>query len=372
MRRELKTFGQNGCPNCLLFGQCGGHVLPIIYRIGCANFSPGTVRRNTDDMNPNSPKRFWELWKDSKGLRDYSVATLKGMQASGLPRYIPVIQNGHLRPAKYLDVDVVAIPLFEVMRRRRGGYGSKFPGAAALRRHFGLKENARIILLGVDHDPPLETFWAKHRLRGVLKSLAALGLEVSVPNFSFSTCMTGFQILRNRKRTLLVAERLSRAGVPVSLHLNANTDAHWTFWLRFLKEHPEVICVTVEFETGARSDEDFANYTFDQIVTLQNKLRRPLHFLLVGAARFYPKGSARLKSFSVIDHRPFICAHKRKMLVKTRAGDFTWQHYPTQKGASLGPLFEHNLKLYNQMLRRGQDKPKELEMVAKEQIQFCF
>lgn len=372
MGRQLRTFGQNGCPNCLVFPDCGGHPLPLIYRLGCANFA-SSVLRDTDDMNPNFVERFWERWRDTDGLAHHSVDTLRPIESSGLPHYIPVVQNWHLRPAKPLAVDVVAIPLFKIIGKLRGGgYGARFPDAATLRRKFGLRENARIILLGVDHDPPLETFWAKHGLPGVLKSLAALCLEVSVPNFSFSTCMTGFQILRNRKRILLVAERLSQADIRVSVHLNANTDAHWAFWLNFLREHPEVSCVTIEFQTGALADEDFGNYTFQQVVNIQNKLRRPLHFLLVGAARFYPEAAAQLKSFSVIDTRPFICAHKRKMLVKARNGDLGWKHYPTQKGASLAPLFEHNLRFYKQMLKQGQEEPKDPEPKPKGQFHFCF
>jgi hypothetical protein len=368
--RQPKTFGQNGCPNCLVFAQCGGHALPLIYQVGCANFSPASVLRDTDDMNPNFPKRFWELWKDARGLGDYAVAALRPIQTSGLPRYIPVIHNGHLRPTKPLAVDIVAIPLFEVIRKLRGGgYGSKFPDAATLKRKFGLKENARIILLGVDHDPPLETFWAKHRLPGVLKSLAALGLDLSIPNFSFSTCMTGFQILRNRKRTLLVAERLSEAGIRISLHLNANTEAHWKFWLRFLEEHPEISCVTVEFQTGALGSREFGDYTFNQIVNLQNQLGRPLHFLLVGAARFYLRACAELKSFSVMDSRPFICATKRQLLTRARNGNFSWRAYPTRNGASLAPLFEQNLRCYKEMIKRGLE---EATSKPEEQGQFHF
>ncbi len=369
--RPLRTLGQNGCPNCLVFAECGGHPLPLIHRIGCAN-SAASVLGNTDDMHPNFDERFWELWKDVGGLVDCSVPPLRPIETSGLPRYIPVLQNWHLRPAKPLAIDVVAIPLFEVFGRLPGGsYGARFPDGATLRRKFGLKDNARIILCGVDHDPPLETFWAKHRLPGVLDAFAALDLDVSLPNFSFFTCVTGFQILRNRKRTLLCAERLSQAGSRVSLHLNANTDAHWAFWLNFLSQHPEVTCATVEFQTGALLDQEFGRYTFNHIVNLQNQLGRPLHFLLVGAARFYSRAVAELKSFSLLDSRPFICSIKRKMLVRTGKGEYVWQTYPTRQGSSLAPLFEHNLKFYRGMLKRGLDKP-EPEQEEKEQLKFSF
>ncbi len=369
--RPLRTLGQSGCPNCLVFEECGGHPLPLIHRIGCAN-SATSVLGDTDDMHPNLDERFWELWKDTDGLTAHSISTLRPIQTSGLPRYIPVLQNWHLRPAKPLALDVVSIPLFEVVGRLSGGgYGARFPNGSTLRQKFGLKDDARIILCGVDHDAPIETFWAKHRLPGVLDALADLNLEVSVPNFSFFTCVTGFQILRNRKRTLLCAERLSQAGIRVSLHLNANTDPHWGFWLSLLRQHPEVTCVTVEFQTGALLDQDFGRYTFDQLVNLQNQLGRRLHFLLVGAARFYPRAVAELNSFSVLDSRPFICATKRQILTKTGNGDYGWKHYPTRQGSSLAPLFEHNLKCYKEMLKRGLDEP-EPELEEKGQLQFSF
>ena len=207
--RPLRTFGQNGCPNCLLFSECGGHPLPLIYRIGCAN-SAASVLGNTDDMHPNLEERFWELWRDTGGLADHSVSSLRPIETSGLPRYIPVLQNWHLWPAKPLALDVVSIPLFKVIGKLPGGgYGVRFPNGATLMRKFGLKEDTRIILRGVDHDPSIETFWAKHSCPGVLDALAALDLDVTIPNFSFFTCVTGFQIVRNRKRTLLCAERLA-------------------------------------------------------------------------------------------------------------------------------------------------------------------
>jgi hypothetical protein len=369
--RPLRTLGQNGCPNCLLFSECGGHPLPLIYRLGCAN-SVASVLRDTDDMHPDLGERFWELWRDAAGLTDHSVSTLRPIETSGLPRYIPVLQNHHLRPAKPLALEVVSIPLFKVVGKLPGGgYGVRFPDGATLRRKFGLKPNARIILRGVDHDPPLETFWAKHRLPGILQALAALDVDVSTPNFSFFTCVTGFQILRNRKRTLLCAEHLSQAGIRVALHLNANTDAHWAFWLNLLRQHPEVTCVTVEFQTGALLDQEYGRYTFDQLVNLQNQLGRRLHFLLVGAARFYPRAVAELKSFSVLDSRPFICATKRQMLKKAANGAYVWNHYPTRKGASLASLFEHNLRSYKEMLKRGLEEP-EPDLEEKGQLQLSL
>ena len=73
--RPLRTLGQNGCPNCLVFAECGGHPLPLIHRIGCAN-SAASVLGNTDDMHPNFEERFWELWKDVDGTQNTDESDL--------------------------------------------------------------------------------------------------------------------------------------------------------------------------------------------------------------------------------------------------------------------------------------------------------
>ena len=106
-----------------------------------------------------------------------------------------------------------------------------------LRSGYKLRQDTRILLTGVDVDGPLETFWAEHRVSDVCKALTELDvIGVTIPNYSFFTDGPRFQILRNRKRILLVAERLSAAGVPVSLHIHGNTPRDWDFWLNFLKD----------------------------------------------------------------------------------------------------------------------------------------
>src|SRR3954452_10474439 len=108
MVRPLRTFGRTGCPNCLLFADCGGHHLPLIYRIGCASFAT-SVLKETDDMNPEFDERFWKLWDDTDALVQRVITPLRQMETSGLPRYIPILQNWHLRPVQSLSIDFAVI-----------------------------------------------------------------------------------------------------------------------------------------------------------------------------------------------------------------------------------------------------------------------
>src|SRR5438105_3186186 len=84
-----QTMGFTGCVNCKLFKQCGGHPHPIIFSIGCANFTGAMGTAATDDMNPNCDEKFWTLWDDVGGLVDYSVSQLRSIDPAGLPRYVP-------------------------------------------------------------------------------------------------------------------------------------------------------------------------------------------------------------------------------------------------------------------------------------------
>lgn len=359
MPPALKTWGMNGCVNCRLFQECGGHHAPIIYETGCANFA-GSNPTDTDDMNPHFPERFWQLWRDVDGLYDYSVDSLRSINPTGLPRYIPQLQGRNLNPSRPLASAAVALHLFQVVSHRPNGYGVKFKTAAELRAAYGLAPDTRVILVGVDVDAPLERFWQHHRTQAVCAALARLGLEVTIPNYSFFTCVPRFQILRNRKRILLVAERLSQAGVRVALHLNAITPADWAFWLAFLREHTEVSTVALEFQTGPLANHATGQQAMDDLDNLIDRVGRPLHILLIGAARFSHQARKRRWNFTVIDSVPFMYSQKRQLLSKARSGSFDLRQYPTQNGAPLHQLFEANLTAYEQMLKDGIDTPREL------------
>lgn len=368
-----QTMGLTGCINCKLFKQCGGHQHPIIFAIGCANFTGGTGTSYTDDMNPNGNGKFWTLWDDVRGLVDYSVGPLRSINPRGLPRYVPQLQGRHLRPPRPLNAPVVALRLFQVVGLRPGGgYGLKYSTAAELRSAYHLSPGTRVILVGVDEDPPLERFWHHHRTHGICEALAKLGLEVTIPNYSFFTCVPRFQILRNRKRILLAAERLSQAGVRVAIHLNAITKPDWAFWLAFLRDHTEVTTVALEFQTGPLANHDVGQQVFDELDELIDRVGRRLHILLVGAARFYVQARERRWDFTVIDSKPFMFAQNRRVLEKSRSGSYSLKLVPTQPGSPVYALFEANLRVYEKMLLAGTESPRELPWENPNQAAFLL
>jgi hypothetical protein len=356
--RPLITLGATGCQNCRVFKACGGHPLPLIFKLGCANYNSVTNLVDNDNMDPRFDDRFWERWDDVGGLDDYTVGKLKSVTAKGFPRYLPMLQGKQVSRSRTLDLPMVALPLFHILvRRKNGGYGPKFPSGAALRAAYKLRPDTRILLVGVDKDRPLETFWAKHRSQKIGQALMPLDLlGVTAPNFSYFTDVPGFQILRNCKRMLLSVERLSKAGVRTSPHLNANTLGHWRFWLQFLRDHPEVKTLTVEFQTGALEKQEVGREIFDGLINLQNCLGRPIHCFLVGGGRFYREACEKLKSFTVIDSQPYMQATKRRVLMPDSAGGFSWKKSLTKIGAPIVDLFETSLLYYEDKLNNASEE----------------
>ena len=344
----MRTLGVSGCSNCIVLQPCGGHHLPIIRSLGCVNYTNNTAPVNTDDMNPLFQEKFWKLWDDVDGLQDYTIGRLLSINSASLPPYLPQLQHRHLKCSRLLDVPIIALKLFDVLGKRPdGGYAPKYSTASALRAAYKLRPDSHILLVGVDDDAPIENFWAEHRISGVCEALAKLDLlGVTVPNFSHFTCVPRFQILRNRKRILLSAERLSNAGVKVSPHLHGITNKDWDFWFGFLKEHSEVTVVTMEFQTGARADSEVGRKDFEQLLECQNRLGRPLHPLLVGAARFYKEAKQGFRSFTIIDSQPFMQAINRQILTTDSSGRFFWKVSPKSKDAPLEELIETNILYY--------------------------
>jgi hypothetical protein len=298
-------------------------------------------------MNPNELDRFWKLWDDVGGLTNFTISQLQGLNPTELPEYITQFQHGYGGLSYPLDAPVIAIPLKELLKKRaNGSYGPKFTNATALRAHYKIGSQTRILLIGVSLDGPIEQFWAEHRKHDVPKALAELGLMgVTTPNYSFFTDVPRFQILRNRKRILLTAKRLSDAGVPVAPHLNANTDADWMFWLTFLTEHPEITVVTVEFQTGCKTDQA-SDELLKRLITLQENLNRPLHPIMVGGGQLFLPARQSFNSFSVVDSRPFMETVHRQKLDKNGAGEYVWQKTTTAPGEPLDGLLRHNLEAH--------------------------
>jgi hypothetical protein len=249
---------------------------------------------------------------------------------------------------KPLNCSFVALSLYEalrVLRRKGGGYES--PGKFEFRRRLVLRDDCRIILIGVGPDATIEGFYAKFRGLGLAKILADLDLiAVTPPNFSFFLDVPRPHSLYNRKRMLRVADEFLRQGVPVAPHFNATNDADWDFWIDLLRNCPELSTYCKEFQTGNRLRSHYER-SVEQMLRVQDRVGRMLHPLLVAGKKPLPGMLPHHASFTVIDSEPSMKTNHRQILC-----DEEWKAINAVPGACLSHLLDHNIAAQTRLVEK--------------------
>lgn len=252
----------------------------------------------------------------------------------------------HAATRRPLNLRLAVISLYEAVGfiRRNPKLGDLLP--ARLRSHYGLRQDARILLLGVAHDSMLEGYWRVHQDERVLRGLRLLNVVgVTVPDFSFFTDVPRPDSMRNRRRMLLVADRLSKAGIPVIPHFNAGNDFDWKVWAELLRRNPSVTMFAKEFQTGHRSSAQLQAAT-EAMVKLQATVGRPLHPVLVSGFKAVKLLASAFENFTVIDAMPCVKALKLKQFQIGTSIRKQWIPSTETPTDCLAGLIEGNVKGY--------------------------
>ena len=340
-----------GCQECIIFEICQGTSTPRLGSAACYSSSKEEMQFE-DEMAPCNPL-FWRYWDDVGGLHHWKFDPLLSPKMINVPTYIPMVRNGSRR-VTHLEEEIVAIPLFKVFGKRNvKSYGSRFADGLELRRFFKIQDDARVILIGVSEDPALELFWQEHQVHKVFEELVALNVSgVTIPNFSAFEDMNRFDLFRNFKRVLLVADRLSKANIPAILHLNAFEPWHWRFWENLLRDHPEISVVCKEFQTGMKEFEKGIE-AIKHLDRVQNHLNRRLHPILVGGGSYYREAANRFDSFTIVDSRPHMLSMSRTLLKVVSKNLFEEVPCPTQLHRPIDHIYRENLRVHADNLQHG-------------------
>lgn len=343
------------CGSCAFREDCGG--LDDQQSLwGCFTAcSADCGTRGCDWTCPSSPSDFVERVRDVGGFATRAVG-LEPLDPGLLPPYVPVIHHGYARggdPHVAVDADVAAISIKDVVRAREDGrIDVVADNPVSLRRYFGLRDDAKVLLVCVATDRHLERYWAHRTLDGIPSRLARLGLlGVTLPNFSFFIDAPRTHTMWNRRRMLRTGEELSSLGLPVVPHLNALTIEDWRFWKEFLVAHPEISVVAKEFQTGLREKEK-ARAAIDALRELQDGVGRPLRLVAIGATRYLPSLRRVFRSVTFVDSGPFMRAMKRR----ARGGDpgaSRWRAVAAARGAELVDLLNGNIRSHAAFISRA-------------------
>jgi hypothetical protein len=273
--------------------------------------------------------------QDAGGMKMKEHYTIR-QRTEELPAYIPHIHSGSCRSGR-LPSQFVALTTFDVSAPSAD---ERFSSPSHLRQHFGLMDDARILLLSIAKDNRLEHHWRYSESQRLPQYLAALGIShVTAPNFSFALNEPRPEHLVNRSRSLQEAERMARAGLSVIPHINAFNQRDWNCWRDFFRDHPHISMVCQEFQTGLASGKR-ARWHVYQMRNIEQTLGRGLQLIAAGGRRHLSL-LIELSAVTVIDANPFFKTHMRRKLV-----DGKWQKNATPEGAPLDQLMEDNIAAY--------------------------
>jgi len=235
-----------------------------------------------------------------------------------------------------------------VVKANSGPNVRAFSSAADVRKHFRISPRAKIILLSIAKDDRLERYWQYEDSSRLPEQLANLRIEyVTAPNYSFPLNVPRPDHLLNRMRSLRSAERLSAAGIKVIPHLNSFNETDWKFWRDFLKDHPHINIVALEFQTGLASPRKAAWHVC-QLYNIQESLGRKLHLIAVAGRRHLPL-LAGFSNLTIIDSAPFVRACKRRLRLDLM--DNKWVVNKTVPGSPVDDLLRHNVSTYAHNVR---------------------
>ena len=284
-----------------------------------------------------------------------------------IPRYVPTIYNDFPR-TKPLDLDWVALPLHVLFKRSScAGLVAIAQTAQALRQLLGVHGRTRMVLTGPGPDQTLEYFWRLHRKGNLLNLISELAIELfTMPNFSFFLDAPPLHHRYNRSRILRVAERASDAGLNPILHLNALHEDDWRDWEHLLSAHPEITALCLEFQTGYSSPV-LGQAAFARLAKLQDMIKRPIHPILIGGARYAGALGRSFNNCTIIDAQPFMRTFHRKMCRVRADGQVTWSFRASNPDESLRARFMANLRTYSQRIDE-----RFCGVPAMRQTEFCF
>lgn len=269
-------------------------------------------------------------------------------------RYVPLLQGG-LRFKRPIALDFAALNLAEIFHgdRARGiPFGHRALTAASLRSEWGLGPEAQLLISGVAKDKHLEKIWANYREAELAQKLATLRVSgVTAPNFTFWKDKPRMHNLWNRRRMLRVCEDFAAAGVPMIPHINSTHPADWDFWRDYLKDHPEITSVCMEFGTGNKK-EAIRDWKIKALLDLTESLGRSIHPVILGGINAAAIIGSYFLFYTAIDSTPTMKTIHRQRAIDSTNGVTSWRTDIVPEGTCMAEAFEANYQEHQEGVSR--------------------
>lgn len=328
-----------GCLTCPDYGVCGGlHVEAGVF--DCTDLCACADPAKCDMVCRSKPDHFFDRYQEVRGFSLDTIQRVCAQPVPALPAVIPLIPHRYSRRA-VLSEPVVALSLYDLFHMGTGE--PLIRTRAELAARFLIREDAVLVVTGVDRDIKLEAWWGFEKREALFAALRALNVAlVTGPNFSLFTDTPRPDNLHSIKRIAMSWAELMAGGIAAALHLNARTDHDYRRWGQFIRERPEVTVVAFEFGTGA-GYRGRIDWHVDRLCALARRARRPLTLVVRGGVPALERLRAAFDQVILIETDAFPRTRARRCAVIDASGRLRWKRVTTEPGAPLDELLAHNI-----------------------------
>ncbi len=328
-----------GCFTCVDRAICGGAHMESGF-FSCSDYCRGCNKASCDLVCRGNPALYVEKLREVDNLSLMGVPPVSEVEFSPLPPMIPWIDHNSAREG-VLNFPIIAVPFYRIIDFNKGIL--RYHDRETLAKKFSIHPNARIIISGVQRDNEIERYWTLANRPALLEQLQALDINlITPPNFSVLTGVPRSDNLHAMKRIMIAYAEMMRAGLPTALHVNARTERDYERWTEVIATRGEIKCLSVEFATGAGWG-DRIDWHVSRLQTLAATVKRPLRLVMRGGGRKMEILRRSFDKVTIIDTDAFTKTRCRKRAIFTNAGELVWGNYPTEKGAPIDELLQHNI-----------------------------
>ncbi len=329
-----------GCPSCRHFDTCGG--LSIEQGVfDCLAFCCEKPESCTLVCRKKS-ELFAQQFREIDGFEFGNVARTPTIGVNLNDDIVPLIYHGSSR-ATALSHSVMALRLADLINFRTGTL--RFETRAALCQAFRIDVAATLILTGVDQDHRIEPWWTLGEKRlGIIEQLRRIGVAlVTAPNFSVFLDHPGTDDLHAMKRIALVFAEFQLSGIACALHAHGRTERDFSRWAYFIRERPEIQILSYEFITGSATKAR-REFHLEQLAMIAKMAGRDLDIIIRGKPDVIPFLRHHFRRVIYIESGTFVKTINRQRAERIGNRDLAWATMPTDPGAPVDALFQHNAR----------------------------
>ncbi|HEX8174045.1 MAG TPA: hypothetical protein VF543_02880 [Pyrinomonadaceae bacterium] len=335
-----------GCINCPEQGICGG-LRTSGSHFDCLAFCECDDPSDCQYVCPNNLENYIARFHEVQGFEFNNVPRAPVLPYQPFPFSVPLLYHSSGRLGRFVT-DTVAIPLTYLLDRKTGML--RYSTREELTESFGFDDRARLIIMGVDQDQPIEDYWSFRRATHIPEQLARLKPDlVTAPNYSVFLDSPRWDNLHNMKRIAICWSELVAAGIPTSLHLNARTDRDWERWTEFVVERDEIRSVAFEYATGA-ARQDRGEWHTEKLAALALAVPRDLQIVVRGGYAHLEKLYSAFHEVVFIDTTSFMKTINRQKLTRLPSGKLEWRREVMPNAHPLDDLLEHNVRGFSRMI----------------------